>query len=125
MEESEKRRERLKAMRLEASQPGVDNVVGDPAVPHHLSNPLVETSPIPALQNNSSAPPRFDYYTDPMAAFSADKRRSKVSNQSSRDYFTPPSNDTFSWQCCLVFTCYYVCHCISFAFLFMLWSFST
>lgn len=103
MEESEKRRERLKAMRLEASQPGVDNVVGDPAVPHHLSNPLVETSPIPALQNNSSAPPRFDYYTDPMAAFSADKRRSKVSNQSSRDYFTPPSNDTFSWQCCLVF----------------------
>lgn len=93
MEESEKRRERLKAMRMEASQAGVEHVVGNSAVPHHLSNPLVETSPIPPLQNN--APRRFDYYTDPMAAFSADKRGSKVSNQNSQDYFTPPSNDTF------------------------------
>ncbi|KAF7138087.1 hypothetical protein RHSIM_Rhsim07G0212300 [Rhododendron simsii] len=88
MEESEKRRERLKAMRMEASQSGVEHVVGNSAVPHHLSNPLVETSPIPPLQNN--APRRFDYYTDPMAAFSADNRRSKVSNQNSQDYFTPP-----------------------------------
>ncbi|GFY96074.1 hypothetical protein Acr_11g0003800 [Actinidia rufa] len=61
MEESEKRRERLKAMRTEASQ-----------------------------ATNSYATPRFDYYTDPMSAFSADKRRGNVSNLHSQYCLTPP-----------------------------------
>lgn len=90
MEESEQRRERLKAMRMEASQTGVHNEIGNSVESHQLSNPLIETSAATPVQMNSYATPRFDYYTDPMSAFSANKRRSKVSNQNSPDYFTPP-----------------------------------
>ncbi|XP_057503707.1 protein SICKLE [Actinidia eriantha] len=89
MEESEKRRERLKAMRTEASQAVFDNEVGA-GESHHLSNPLIETSAVPPLQTNLYATPRFDYYTDPMSAFSADKRRGNVSNLHSQDCLTPP-----------------------------------
>ncbi|KAL6983121.1 hypothetical protein U1Q18_016516 [Sarracenia purpurea var. burkii] len=90
MEESEKRKERLKAMRMEALQPEVDNKASNSLESHHLSNPLIETSPVPSSQMNSHTVPRFDYYTDPMSAFSGNKRRNKVSNQNSQDYFAPP-----------------------------------
>ncbi|XP_059631249.1 protein SICKLE isoform X2 [Cornus florida] len=87
MEESVKRRERLKAMRMESSQAGSYNEVDDSAISHNLSNPLIETSVTPPVQH---AAPRFDYYTDPMAAFSSDKR-SKVSNQISPQHIRPPT----------------------------------
>uniref|UniRef100_A0A5B6ZIB8 Putative RNA-binding protein FUS isoform X1 n=1 Tax=Davidia involucrata TaxID=16924 RepID=A0A5B6ZIB8_DAVIN len=86
MEESAKRRERLKAMRVEASQAGVYNDGESYAGSHGLSNPLIETSP----QVESCATPRFDYYTDPLSAFSGNKRSSKVSNQIPPGHFTPP-----------------------------------
>ncbi|CAK9163628.1 unnamed protein product [Ilex paraguariensis] len=93
MEESEKRRERLRAMRMEANEAGDCNNLGNSPVSRGLSNPLIETSgyattPGPA---ESYATPRFDYYTNPGSAFSADKRRSKVSHQNlQQDSYTPP-----------------------------------
>ncbi|KAL3504878.1 hypothetical protein ACH5RR_034719 [Cinchona calisaya] len=91
MEESEKRRERLKAMRMEAAEAGVHGDAGNSVgASCSLSNPLVEASVPPPVHGEPTAAPRFDYYTDPMAAFSANKRRSKVSHQTSPDYFTPP-----------------------------------
>lgn len=104
MDESEKRRERLKAMRMEAAEAGVHGDAGSSIGASHnsLANPLAEASaPAPVGAEPLSAP-RFDYYTDPMAAFSSDKRRSKVSHQISPDYFTPPSNVMF-------FIFYYYC----------------
>ncbi|CAI9780479.1 unnamed protein product [Fraxinus pennsylvanica] len=88
MEESEKRRERLKAMRMEASRGGIDNIPASSGiVSHGLSNPLIEgETATPA----NCASPRFDYYTDPMAAFSANKS-SQVSHQAPQQYYnTPP-----------------------------------
>lgn len=82
MEESEKRRERLKAMRMEAAGIAVDAINSDRSglASAGLSNPLVEGD------SNSSTPtqhfsPRFDYYTDPMAAFSGNKRRDSITPQ--------------------------------------------
>ncbi|KAK6277725.1 hypothetical protein POUND7_018048 [Theobroma cacao] len=95
MDESEKRKERLKAMRLEAAQSEVPNNVATPSVPGHLSNPLSETSSTAAVQEDFCSTPRFDYYTDPMAAFSANKKRGKADNQSTQNYFTPPT--TSGW----------------------------
>uniref|UniRef100_A0A5B6ZLF5 Putative RNA-binding protein FUS isoform X2 n=1 Tax=Davidia involucrata TaxID=16924 RepID=A0A5B6ZLF5_DAVIN len=90
MEESVQRRERLKTMRMEASQAGVHND-GEIYTPSHgLSNPLIETSAAPLAQMESCVTPRFDYYTDPLSAFSGNKRRSKVSNQIPPEFFTPP-----------------------------------
>ncbi|KAF6160629.1 hypothetical protein GIB67_019569 [Kingdonia uniflora] len=69
MEESEIRKERLKSMRMEASQPQNPDTCLSPA---HLSNPFAAT------QQVHEAPPtsvRFDFYTDPLAAFSANKRK--------------------------------------------------
>ncbi|XP_021743742.1 uncharacterized protein LOC110709801 [Chenopodium quinoa] len=76
MEESEKRRERLRAMRLEATTDAVPS-----SFPQQTLNSIL---PAPLLNNEDSdaaaaaavtPPPRFDYYTDPMAAYSTDKRR--------------------------------------------------
>ncbi|XP_052190256.1 protein SICKLE-like [Diospyros lotus] len=89
MEESEKRRERLKAMRMEALQGGVNNEVGNFGEPQQLSNPLIETSTTLPLHANTNQPARFDYYTDPMSAFSTNKRRSMLNDENSQDYFTP------------------------------------
>ncbi|KAM7518497.1 hypothetical protein LguiB_017459 [Lonicera macranthoides] len=91
MEESAKRRERLKAMREEASSlAAVCNSAEDRNVSHGLSNPLIEISATNPVQGESNASQRFDYYTDPMSAFSGNKRRSKVSPQTSQDHFIPP-----------------------------------
>lgn len=84
MEESEKRRERLKAMRMEASQSGdYIEAVGYGG----LTNPLTD-SPSGKVESNAMARPRFDYYTDPMSAFSANKRSNN--NQVSQQCYTPP-----------------------------------
>nr|GMD93945.1 NADPH--cytochrome P450 reductase-like [Ipomoea batatas] len=87
MEESEKRRERLKAMRQEAAQAGTQDEVENSM---DLANPLIESQ---AAQPGIAEPysrPRFDFYTDPMAAYSADKRQSKHSPQVPQPYSTPP-----------------------------------
>ncbi|OMO50777.1 hypothetical protein CCACVL1_30262 [Corchorus capsularis] len=71
-------------MRMEAAQAEVPDNVETSAMPGRLSNPLS-----PTVQDDFSAPPRFDYYTDPMAAFAANKRRGKADNQSTQHNFTP------------------------------------
>ena len=91
MEESEQRRERLKAMRMEATQTKVSITVDTFAMPGVLSNPLVEGSATLPVQEDSCATPRFDFYTDPMAAFSSNKRRI---NQSQQDYLSPPPSNS-------------------------------
>ena len=91
MEESEKRNERLKAMRMEAAHAEVSNNVETSAIPGCLSNPFSETSPSLTMQDDFHTTPRFDYYTDPMAAFSANKKRGKGDNQTTRESFTSPT----------------------------------
>ncbi|XP_059461269.1 protein SICKLE isoform X2 [Corylus avellana] len=86
MEESEKRRERLKAMRMQAAQAEVSNNVESSGVPGCLSNPLIETSAV-----QESCTPRFDFYTDPMAAFSDSRKRSNAVNQIRPDSLNSPS----------------------------------
>ncbi|KAI3464980.1 hypothetical protein Pfo_021643 [Paulownia fortunei] len=91
MEESEKRRERLKAMRMEAARAGVNTDSESSGLASGgLSNPFIEsenTSATP-LQYTST---RFDYYTDPMSAFSGSKRRHNISPQVSQGHYnTPP-----------------------------------
>lgn len=77
MEESEQRRERLRAMRLEANAEVVSSSSSQQTLnsnfPPPLANPLLENEDSAAAA--ATPPPRFDYYTDPMAAYSADKRR--------------------------------------------------
>ncbi|GAV66845.1 hypothetical protein CFOL_v3_10355 [Cephalotus follicularis] len=85
MEESVKRRDRLKAMRLEADQTEVSNNVETSVLPGSLSNPLIEPSETLSVQEESRVTPRFDFYTDPMSAFSANKTR----NQNRQDSYTP------------------------------------
>ncbi|KAJ8541292.1 hypothetical protein K7X08_002108 [Anisodus acutangulus] len=67
MEESEKRKERLKAIGEEAAEAGDNteeqNSIGAP-LDHGLTNPFIET---PSGSSGQDEPrPRFDYYTDPM-----------------------------------------------------------
>ncbi|KAJ8561396.1 hypothetical protein K7X08_027586 [Anisodus acutangulus] len=88
MEESEKRKERLKAMRMEASQSGDYNGSSN-LVNGGLTNPLIDSS-IGQVESYAMQRPRFDYYTDPMAAFSANKRSNNVSPQVSQQCYTPP-----------------------------------
>lgn len=92
MEESEKRKERLKALRMEASQSGdYDEGLGSSSVGYGgLANPLTD-SPSGKVESYGMPRPRFDYYTDPMSAFSANKRsNNKVSPQVSQQCYTPP-----------------------------------
>uniref|UniRef100_A0A7C9ASZ5 Uncharacterized protein n=1 Tax=Opuntia streptacantha TaxID=393608 RepID=A0A7C9ASZ5_OPUST len=82
MEESEKRRERLRAMRTEAqAEVQVGSNTCSPSQ-QSLSNPLLER---PEDESRAAAP-RFGFYTDPMAAFSTDKRRT---GHQSRPHFPP------------------------------------
>ncbi|KAF3447254.1 hypothetical protein FNV43_RR12434 [Rhamnella rubrinervis] len=90
MDESEKRRERLRAMRMEAAQAENSNSVVTPAMPCNLFNPLVENSATMPRQEESGPVSRFDFYTDPMAAFSAERNRNNAGNQISSGYFTSP-----------------------------------
>lgn len=88
MEESEKRRERLRAMRMEAAQANVGNYA-ETSLPNHLSNPLVESSAAMLEQSEPCTAPRFDYYTNPMAAFSATKKRGNFDNHGVSDNYVP------------------------------------
>lgn len=89
-EESEKRKERLKAMRMEALQAGLNSDAGNSmGVPQSFTNPLIEPIASPSVPIDLHAP-RFDFYTDPMAAFSANKRMSMVSHQNTPDHFISP-----------------------------------
>ncbi|XP_022742598.1 protein SICKLE-like [Durio zibethinus] len=92
MEESEKRKERLKAMRMEAAHAEVSNNVETSAMPGCLSNPLSGTSSRLTMEDDFCAIPRFDYYTDPMAAFSANKKRGKGDNQTMLESFPSPTS---------------------------------
>ncbi|TYI30132.1 hypothetical protein ES332_A05G364200v1 [Gossypium tomentosum] len=85
MDESEKRKERLKAMRMEAANAEVSENVQSSAMPGSLSNPLIETSSSLTAQDDFCRAPRFDYYTDPMAAFSGNKKRDYVHNPAPSD----------------------------------------
>ncbi|XP_011083710.1 uncharacterized protein LOC105166163 [Sesamum indicum] len=94
MEESEKRRERLKAMRIEAARAGVNTDSESSGLPSRgLSNPLIESETTSAspLQYTS---PRFDYYTDPLAAFSG-SRRNNTSHQVSQGHYNTPSRPVY------------------------------
>lgn len=58
----------------------------------HLSNPLIESSSSTMpLQDVSHASPRFDFYTDPMAAFSSNKKKNNADVRGPPDYSTPPN----------------------------------
>ncbi|CAI9116136.1 OLC1v1017212C1 [Oldenlandia corymbosa var. corymbosa] len=92
MEESEKRRERLKAMRMEAAQ-GRDKTDAEGysvGASNSLGNPLAEAPVAPSVHGEPSVARRFDFYTDPMSAFSGNKSQGKVSHQNSPDYLTAP-----------------------------------
>lgn len=95
MEESAQRRERLKAMTMEASQEGPTSNEGGEHSAVSLSNPLLE----PANNSVGQVQPlgqSFNYYTNPMAAYSGNKQKTKVSPQISHDYSSiPPSNTIF------------------------------
>lgn len=93
MEESEKRRERLKAIRMEAAKGDISiDSESSGMVSHSLSNPLIENEPAPSTAVQYCRP-RFDYYTDPMSAFSADRKRNNFLHQVSQGYSSvPPSN---------------------------------
>lgn len=84
MEDSEKRRERLKAMRTQADQAQVSSNVEHSGMPGCLSNPLIEASAPTVVQESST--PRFDFYTDPMSAFSDSKKRGNADNQIRSDF---------------------------------------
>lgn len=87
MEESEKRKERLRAMRVEAAQSGLsaDHLGSSPV---HLFNPLAQASGAPPSAGRAAPPPRFDYYTDPMAAYSGN--RSSARGRHPPDNFSSP-----------------------------------
>lgn len=69
MEDSEQRKKRLKEMRLQADRAQDSGGEGS-STPSVLANPLAEDS---STVLSADTAPRFNYYTDPMNAFS-DKR---------------------------------------------------
>ncbi|KAL5996284.1 hypothetical protein ACLOJK_026360 [Asimina triloba] len=96
MEESEKRLERLKALRAEAAQAQVSNTQNASTLPGSLSNPLLDPSILPPLAENSPVATRFDFYTDPMSAFSGNKRWNSDNIRSPRAHFSPPISNCSS-----------------------------
>ncbi|KAJ7551448.1 hypothetical protein O6H91_06G015800 [Diphasiastrum complanatum] len=75
MEESEKRRERLRAMQREAQQ-HADLLSASPSL---LAPPRLDEA-----TGMADTTPSFDFYTDPLAAFSAARRKSFAPPPSSR-----------------------------------------
>lgn len=87
MEDSEQRRKRLKEMRLQADL-AEDSAGGEGSGTQGiLSNPLAEA---PSIMLPSDSAPRFNYYTDPMNAFSSDKRSSDSVRAQAPEYLPPP-----------------------------------
>jgi len=84
MEDSEQRKKRLKEMRLQADR--AQNSGGEGSgTPSLLANPLAEA---PSTVLSTDTAPRFNYYTDPMNAFS--DKRSSVSVRPPPEYLPPP-----------------------------------
>ncbi|KAK1316502.1 hypothetical protein QJS10_CPA05g01484 [Acorus calamus] len=92
MEESEKRMERLRAMRLEAEQTGRIDNQGASTASGSLANPLIDSSPTQSFVESSVPVRRFDYYTDPAAAFSENRRRRDVDHHTSASHMSSPMN---------------------------------
>ncbi|WVZ03138.1 hypothetical protein V8G54_023944 [Vigna mungo] len=88
MEDSEQRKKRLREMRMQADHAEVFGAVEGSAMPGSLSNPLIEAPLTMASWDKSYAAPRFDFYTDPMSAFSSNKRNN-TSIQAAPDSFPP------------------------------------
>uniref|UniRef100_A0A7N0UX76 Uncharacterized protein n=1 Tax=Kalanchoe fedtschenkoi TaxID=63787 RepID=A0A7N0UX76_KALFE len=88
MDESERRRERLKAMRNEAARGEASPASQVSGFHVGLANPLTDGSP---SQEVSRSTPRFDYYTDPMASFSAN-RRGNFSSHGPRGFVPSPGH---------------------------------
>lgn len=86
MEETERRRERLKALRLEAQQEP-DRVGAEVAV---LPSPLL---PEPS-DSSSGRVPSFDYYTDPLAVYAGSKRKAGGMQPKSPQRITVPTSGT-------------------------------
>lgn len=82
------------AMRMEASQAGADADSSSSGLSsNRLSNPLIESSsPAPA-----HCAPRFDFYTDPMAAYSGNRRNNSTPPILRGHYNTPQSNSTYAY----------------------------
>ncbi|KAK0577494.1 hypothetical protein LWI29_033965 [Acer saccharum] len=74
-------------MRMEAAQAEVGSNAEALSGPSSLSNPLLENPATQPVQE-SYATPRFDFYTDPMSAFSTNKKRGQHDNQIAQDYPT-------------------------------------
>ncbi|KAJ4848638.1 hypothetical protein Tsubulata_035519 [Turnera subulata] len=88
MEDSDLRKQRLNAMRAMAAHNETSSSStnsGTFAAPPFLANPLLDNPP---MQDHLRATQRFDFYTDPMAAFSGDRKSSSMA----QDYSAPPSN---------------------------------
>lgn len=77
---------------MEAAQADVANYV-ETSLPNHLSNPLVESSATLVGQSEPCTAPRFDYYTNPMSAFSAGKKKGKIEDQTVSDNHVPFHHD--------------------------------
>ncbi|XP_047169438.1 protein SICKLE isoform X3 [Vigna umbellata] len=88
MEDSEQRKKRLREMRMQADHADVSGAVEGSAMPGSLSNPLIEAPLTMPSWDKSNAAPRFDFYTDPMSAFSSNKRNN-TSIQAAPDSFPP------------------------------------
>lgn len=86
-------------MRIEAAQAEVSDNVDTSTTFGYLSNPLIEPSATPPVKESSPAVPRFDFYTDPMSAFSGSKRTNN-SNQTPQNYIssTPSSGSPMAWR---------------------------
>ncbi|KAK4804460.1 hypothetical protein SAY86_004277 [Trapa natans] len=89
MEESEKRKERLRAMRMEAARAESSNYSEVLPGPSSLENPFAEAPGPLFVQEEPCSAPRFDYYTDPMSAFSGNKRRNTIGNDTQHNYPAP------------------------------------
>ncbi|XP_072992379.1 protein SICKLE-like [Typha latifolia] len=87
MEDSAKRKERLLAIRMEAASAAASSRNPSPSTPE-LPDPLIQP---PSAAEISPRAPRFDYYTNPTAAFSGSKRKSGYHNNPPSPIPPPPS----------------------------------
>ncbi|MQL72857.1 hypothetical protein Taro_005193, partial [Colocasia esculenta] len=85
MEESEERKERLRAMRAGAGQ---DRPSSSTAT-WQLLNPLAQPSATPPGSERSPPPSRFDYYTDPMSAYSGNRSGSGLAHHPPYGFSSP------------------------------------
>ncbi|KAK7385398.1 hypothetical protein VNO78_31115 [Psophocarpus tetragonolobus] len=88
MEDSEQRKKRLKEMRVQADHAEVSGSVEGSVMPGFLSNPLIEAPSTMLSRDKSYAAPRFDFYTDPVSAFSSNKKNYS-STRAAPDNFPP------------------------------------